>query len=56
MRALVFVRKFSECEDNQKEGWKSSFCIFTCTLECFINDTLQQKKDAIPVRTPHGCI
>ena len=27
MRALVFVRKFSECEDNQKEGWKSSFCI-----------------------------
>ena len=23
---------------------------------CFINDTLQKKKDAIPVRTPHGCI
>ena len=28
-----------------------------CPLGCFINDTLQKKKkDAIPVRTPHGCI
>ena len=25
-------------------------------LGCFINNTLQKKKDAIPVRTPHGCI
>ena len=25
-------------------------------LGCFINDTLQKKKDAIPVCTPHGCI
>ena len=25
-------------------------------LGCFINDTLQKKKDAIPVRNPHGCI
>ena len=27
-----------------------------CTVGCFINDTLQKKKDAIPVCTPHGCI
>ena len=33
--------------------------VFWCdqwSLGCFINYTLQKKKDAIPVRTPHGCI
>ena len=34
----------------------SSSKLYTCTVGCFINYTLQKKKDAIPVRTPHGCI
>ena len=33
-----------------------SFFSLVCRLGCFINYTLQKKKDAIPVRTPHGCI
>ena len=36
--------------------WLCGTLLCPCTLGCFINDTLQKKKDAIPVRTPHGCI
>ena len=54
--SAVYPNAEAECSSSSQSLEMLQSLTDAYTLGCFINDTLQKKKDAIPVRTPHGCI